>query len=138
MAITWERVEEGAELPVLEKRPGLGQLVKYAAGSGDFNPLHYDRDFPQAKQIGSIIVHGRFKYASLGELVSSWLGHNGRIRKLSCQYRGMDLPDQTFLCKGSVVRKWEEDGERRVRLRIWTENAEGRKTTPGEALVVFD
>ena len=51
--------------------------MKYAGGSGDFNPLHYDYQFPQAKQIGSIIVHGRFKYAALGELVSNWLGHRG-------------------------------------------------------------
>jgi hypothetical protein len=36
-----------------------------------------------------------------------------------------------------VARKWEEDGERRVQLSIWTENEEGQKTTPGEALVVF-
>ena len=91
MAITWEEIREGTALPRLEKRPGVTQLVKYAAGSGDFNPLHHDYGFPQAKQIGSIIVHGRFKYAALGELVSNWLGHRGRIRKISCQFRGMDM-----------------------------------------------
>ena len=67
MAVTWDAIREGDELPQLEKNPGVTQLVKYAAGSGDFNPLHHDYAFPQAKQLGSIIVHGRFKYASLGE-----------------------------------------------------------------------
>ncbi len=116
----------------------MTQLVKYAAGSGDFNPLHHDYNFPQAKQIGSIIVHGRFKYASLGELVSNWLGHGGRIQKLSCQYRGMDLPNQPISCRGTVKRKWEEGGEKLAQLEIWTENAKGKKTTPGEAVVVFN
>ena len=99
-SFTWEEIREGTALPRLEKRPGVTQLVKYAAGSGDFNPLHHDYGFPQAKQIGSIIVHGRFKYAALGELVSNWLGHRGRIRKISCQFRGMDFPDQPIVCTG--------------------------------------
>ena len=138
MSMTWNDVSEGAALPKLEKKPGVTQLVKYAAGSGDFNPLHHDYNFPQVKQIGSIIVHGRFKYATLGEFVSNWLGHNGRIKNISCQYRGMDLPDQAIICGGAVARKWEENGEKLAEVEIWTENAEGKKTTPGKAVVVFN
>ena len=138
MALTWDGIQEGDALPELRKKPGVTQLVKYAAGGGDFNPLHHDYAFPQARALGSIIVHGRFKYAALGELVSNWLGHSGRIRKLSCQYRGMDFPDQELTCKGTIERKWEEGGKRKAQLSVWTENAEGKKTTPGEAIVVFD
>jgi len=135
---SWESIKEGDELPRAEKKPGLTQLVKYAAGSGDFNPLHYDSNFRQAKQIGSIIVHGRFKYATLGEYVSNWLAHGGRIKKISCQYRGMDFPDQPIVCRGTVTRKWQENGEKLVQLEIWTENGEGKRTTPGEAVVAFN
>ncbi len=135
--MSWETISPGDELPPLRKCPNLQQLVKYAAGSGDFNPLHFDCDFPQAKQIGSIIVHGRFKYAALGELVSNWLAHRGRIKSISCQYRGMDLPNHEILCRGTVVRKWEEGGEKLVEVNIWTESPEGKKTTPGKAVVAF-
>jgi acyl dehydratase len=133
----FEDIQEGDALPELRKTPSLQTLVKYSAGSGDFNPLHHDYNFPQARQIGSIIVHGRFKYASLGELVSNWLGHAGRIRKLSCQYRGMDLPDKEFVCKGTVRKKSDDGSIRSVELEIWAENAEGKKTTPGSAIVEF-
>jgi acyl dehydratase len=138
MTLKYDDVKEGQALPELRKAPGVTQLVKYAAGSGDFNPLHHDYRFPQAKQIGSIIVHGRFKYASLGEVVSNWLGHAGRIRTLSCQYRGMDMPDQELVCGGVVKRKWEEGGEKRVELELWTKNAKGKNTTPGSAVVALD
>lgn len=138
MSLTWDSLKEGSEVSELNKGPGVTQLVKYAAGGGDFNPLHHDYAFPQAKEIGSIIVHGRFKYAALGELVSNWLGHAGSVRKISCQYRGMDMPDQAFVCKGSVLRKWVEAGEKMVELEIWTENAEGKRTTPGAAVVVLN
>lgn len=135
MSVTWDSIKDGDELPVLKKKPTVTQLVKYAAGSGDFNPLHHDYNFPQSKLIGSIIVHGRFKYAALGELVSNWLGHSGRIRKISCQYRGMDFPDRELTCGGKVIRKWEDGGRKLVDLQLWTENDEGKKTTPGTATV---
>jgi acyl dehydratase len=87
----------GDELPPLQKAPDREQLVKYAAGSGDFNPLHYDPDFPQAQQIGDNIVHGRLKYAALGQLVSDWLEGTGRVVRISAWYRGMDRRAETFV-----------------------------------------
>ncbi|MFC1896354.1 MaoC/PaaZ C-terminal domain-containing protein [Thermodesulfobacteriota bacterium] len=137
MAVTWESIKEGDELPELKKKPGVSQLVKYSAGGGDFNPLHHDYNFFQSKAIGTIIVHGRFKYASLGEFVSNWLGHNGRIKKLSCQYRGMDFPDKEFTCQGTVARKWEEGGEKLAEVTLSALNEEGKNTTPGSAVVIF-
>lgn len=135
MALAWDTIREGDELPVLVKKPTVTQLVKYAAGSVDFNPLHHDYNFPQSKMLKSIIVHGRFKYAALGEMVSNWLGHRGRIRKISCEYRGMDFPDRQITCGGKVVRKWEDGGRKLVELQLWTENDEGKKTTPGQATI---
>ena len=137
MAATWESINEGDELAELRKRPTVTDLVRYSAGSGDFNPLHHDYAFPQSKLLGTIIVHGRYKYAALGELVSNWLGHAGRIQKISCQYRGMDSPDKELLCQGRVVRKSDADGRKLVDLEVWTLNEEGKKTTPGQVSVVF-
>lgn len=137
MAVSWENIKDGDVLPELHKKPDITQLVKYAAGSGDFNPLHHDHNFFQSKKIGSIIVHGRFKYASLGELVSNWLGHKGWIKKISCQYRGMDFPDKEMVIKGKVARKFEENGEKCAALSVWVENDEGKITTPGNVVVVF-
>lgn len=137
MTITWDSINEGDAIPELKKTPGVTQLVKYAAGSGDFNPSHHDYNFPQSQAIGSIIVHGRFKYATLGECVSNWLGHAGRIRKISCQYRGMDFPDKEITCKGTITKKWEENGEKLVELSVRTENDDGNNTTPGVVLVAF-
>ncbi len=137
MPLDWNSFEEGDSIPELKKAPGVTQLVKYSAGGGDFNPLHHDFNFPQSKMIGSIIIHGRFKYAALGEVVSNWLDHGGRLRLLSCQYRGMDLPDNDFTLGGTVTRKWEEGGEKLAEVELYAKNAEGKNTTPGSAIVVF-
>jgi acyl dehydratase len=136
--VRYDDVAVGDELPALIKAPDREQLVKYAAGSGDFNPLHYDPDFPQARVIGDNIVHGRLKYAALGQLVSDWLGHSGRVVVLSATYRGMDLRAAKFTCRGSVTSKRTEGGRRLVDLELWTESEAGgsvTRTTKGSAVV---
>lgn len=133
----FSEVNVGDDLTPVVKSPGRRQLVQYAAGSGDFNPLHYDADFPQAKALGDNIVHGRMKYASLGELVSNWLAHSGHIKTISCSYRGMDMQGKTFTVKGKVIAKREEGGEKLVDLEVWTENEAGKSTTPGTATVAL-
>jgi acyl dehydratase len=127
----------GEELPPITKTPGRLDLVRYAAGSGDFNPLHYDPDFPQAREVGGNIVHGRLKYAALGQLVSEWLGHRGFIRRISASYRGMDRCGQPFTCHACVTGVREENGRRIVDLELWTETADGQRTTEGAAEVAL-
>ena len=135
MALSFDSISIGDALPTIDKTPGREQLVKYAAGSGDFNPLHYDADFAQAKVIGDNIVHGRMKYASLGQCVSDWVGHAGIVQSISCQYRGMDLQGKTFTVGGTVTGK--DEAARTVKVELWTKDANGTTTTPGKATVLF-
>jgi hydroxyacyl-ACP dehydratase HTD2-like protein with hotdog domain len=135
MAATWNDVTEGMEIPTLKKNCSTQQLVQWAAGSGDFYQIHYDKDFAMSTGLPGLIVHGALKHAFLGQLVHDWVGNTGRIRKFGCSYRGMDYPTKDILCKGVVKRKYEENGEKLVDLEIWTENPEGQKTTPGFATV---
>jgi acyl dehydratase len=134
---TFAELSVGDMLPSLTKRLDREQLVKYAAGSGDFNPLHFDPEFPQVREIGDNIVHGRLKYASLGQLVSDWLGHDGWVRSISVQYRGMDRRGAPFAGRAQISGLHEEPDKKLVELEVWTENAEGQRTTTGQAEVVL-
>lgn len=134
---TYDEVSVGDELLELVKLPDREQLVKYAAGSGDFNPLHYDPEFPQARAVGDNLVHGRLKYAALGQLVSDWLAHSGQLVSFSAKYRGMDFRGAKFVCRGRVAAKREEAGRRLVDLELWTEAADGTTTTTGTATVAL-
>jgi acyl dehydratase len=135
---TFAELSVGDELPPLTKTLDRSQLVKYAAGSGDFNPLHFDPEFPQAIAIGDNIVHGRLKYAAMGQLVSDWLGHRGWVRRISAQYRGMDRRGAQFICRGTISALREEDGRGVVELELWTEGQGGQRTTTGSAEVVLE
>ncbi len=135
---SFDDVAIGDRLPSLTKAPDRAQLVLYCAGSGDFNPLHWDQSFPQAQAIGDNIVHGRMKWSSLGQLLSDWVGDDGWVRSVACQYRGMDPQGSEWTVNGVVVATRVVDGRNEVEVEVWTENAAGQRTTPGRGVVVFD
>jgi acyl dehydratase len=137
MAAKFDDVKEGAEIPQLKKNASTQQLVMWAAGSGDFYQVHYDLPFAKSTGLDNIIVHGALKHAFLGQMLHDWIGNEGRIVKFGCSYRGMDFPDQDIVCHGLVTKKYEKDGKKLVDLEIWTENPEGRKTSPGAATVAL-
>ena len=133
----FEDVQEGQEATPLTQRCDSQRLVMWAAGSGDFYQIHYDRDFAQRTGLPDRIVHGALKHALLGRLLQEWIGDQGRIVRLACQYRGMDMVDKDVTCKGLVTAKRTENGRNLVDLEIWTEDPERRKTSPGTATVAL-
>ena len=135
--VYWEDVTEGMEISPLVKEPTTQQLVKYAGASGDYYQIHYDKDFAAGNNLDGVILHGALKNAFLGHLMTNWMGSAGTLKKLSCQYRGMDFPGQTITGKGTVTRKYQEQGQNLVDCDIWLENSKGEKTTPGAATVAL-
>ena len=135
--VYFEDIEEGSEVPTLEKNPTTQQLVKYAGASGDYYQIHYDQGFAKANGLPDVILHGALKNAFLGHLMTDWVGQHGTLKKLSAQYRGMDVPGTPIYAKGVVSKKYVEDGENLVECDIWLENHKGEKTTPGSAVVAL-
>ena len=135
--VYFEDVTEGMDIPTLVKNPTTRQLVRYAGASGDFYEIHYDKDYAIGNELPGPILHGALKNAFLGQLMTDWIGENGALKKLSCQYRGMDQPGSPIHVKGKVVKKYTENGENLVDCEIWVENASGEKTTPGKATVAL-
>lgn len=144
----YEDVEVGSEVTPLAKIATSQMLVKWAGATGDFNPLHYEDAFAASQGVGSPIVHGALKRAWLGHLMTDWIGEGGILKRLSCQYRGMDYPrkmkdmatpeeGETWWCKGTVTKKYVEDDQHIVECDIWVENGKGEKTTPGTATVIL-
>lgn len=133
----WEDVVEGAEVPSLEKKPTTRQLVKYAGASGDFYEIHYDKDFAQSTGLPGPILHGALKSAFLAQLMTDWIGPQGTLKRLGCQYRGMDQPGASLTCKGKVIKKYIDGDEHLVDCEIWIEDQKGQNTTPGWATVAL-
>ena len=135
--VYFDDVQEGMELPTLRKDPTTQQLVMYAGASGDYYQIHYDLEFAKNNGLPNVILHGALKNAFLGHLVTDWIGEWGTLKKLSVQYRAMDMPGTPAYVKGVVKKKYVQDGENVVECEIWVENHEGNHTTPGYAVATL-
>jgi acyl dehydratase len=133
--VYFEDVTEGAEIPEMVQNCDSQRLVFWAAGSGDYYQIHYDKDFAQSTGLPECIVHGALKHALLGRLLDEWSGDQGRVRRVAVSYRGMDMIAKDVRCRGVVTGKRSEDGRNVVDLEVWTEDPKGNKTTPGTATV---
>lgn len=132
--IYFEEVEEGMALPTLHKSPTTQQLVKYAGASGDYYQIHYDQSFARDNGLPDVILHGALKNAFLGQMMTDFIGINGNLKKLSCQYRKMDIPGSPIFGKGTIKKKYIKDEEHIIECEIWLESEAGVVTTPGYAI----
>ena len=135
--IFFEDVAVGTEIPPLTKNPTTRQLVMWAGASGDYNPVHYDKDYAQARGLNGVIVQGALVGCFLGQLITDWIGEQGILRKLTCNYKGMNFPGEAITCKGTVTRKYDENNLHCVECNIWAENPRGEKTVSGKAIVLL-
>lgn len=133
----YEDVAVGSEIAPLVKQPTTRQLVMWAGASGDYSPIHYDKDFAQSRGLPGVIVHGQLIGSFLGQLMTDWIGEKGMLRKLNCSYRGMNYPGEALTCQGKVTKKYVEGGEHYVECSLWVENPKGEKTVSGKAIVIL-
>ena len=133
--IYYEDGVEGSEITPLVKQPTTTQLVMWAGASGDYNAIHYYRDYALKQGLSGVIVHGQLAGAFLGQMLTDWVGDKGNISKLSLSYKGMNFPGEALICQGKVIKKYVEENRHLVTLRIWAENPRGEKTLTGTAVV---
>jgi acyl dehydratase len=75
---------------------------RYAGASGDFNPIHIDREFAQQVGLPTNILHGLYSMAQVARACTQAAGGDPRsLRRLSVQFRGMGLPEREIVVTGS-------------------------------------
>jgi acyl dehydratase len=131
----YEDINIGDNIPTLQKDPTTQQLVKYAGASGDYYQIHYDKSFALSNNLPDVILHGALKNAFLGQLMTDFMGLEGKLKRLTVQYRAMDIPGTPVFAKGNVTKKYVENGENIIECDIRLETHEGEVTTPGSAKI---
>ena len=109
--IEFDKISEGTELPPLVLDPIThANLVRYAGASGDFNPIHNDKDFAIANGLDGTIAHGMYIMAMIGRLSTNWVDQR-QIHFFGVKFKAMAKLGQTLTCKGVVKRKKDDSDE---------------------------
>jgi len=113
-------MNEGDQIDELRVTPDKYLPHRYAGASGDFNPIHIDKEFATAVGLPSNILHGLYGMAQVARTVQQAAGGDPRkVKRLSVQFRGMGFPEQEIVVTGTVT---SSAGGRAV---IATEAAQG-------------
>jgi acyl dehydratase len=131
----FEEVRVGDCLDPQVRETSRLQLLAYASVSRDLNLIHHDPELARAGGLPDTIIQGSLKSAFLASLATAFAGEWGTLRRLTIQYRGIDVPGAPLTAHGVVERIDEERGE--VECRLWLESASGQQTTRGTAIVAL-
>lgn len=136
--VFFEDVDEGDELPaVIHAAVTKVQLVQYAGASHDYNLLHTDDGFAQmAGMPNGVIAHGMLSMGFAAQFLAGWAGAQN-VRKVNVRFTAITEPGDEVTASGKVVKKYEEDGEKRVLCEILTTTQKGTVTTKGEGIVAL-
>jgi acyl dehydratase len=97
-------VDEGDRIEELRVTPDRYVPHRYAGASGDFNPIHIDREFAQQVGLPSNILHGLYGMAQVARAAQRAAGGDPRkLKRLSVQFRGMGFPEQEIAVTGEVT-----------------------------------
>ena len=72
---------------------------------------------------------------TLAHVVTDWMGDEGFVKVMDFQNRRINIMGDINWQKGEVTRKYIENGEHLVDLKIWSENQDGFVNTKGTATV---
>ena len=93
----------GDNIPELRVTPDRFLPHRYAGASGDFNPIHIDREFATQVGLPGNILHGLYGMALVARANAAAAGGDPRaLKRLSVQFRGMGLPEQEIVVTGAV------------------------------------
>ena len=113
-------MNEGDTIEELRVTPDKYLPHRYAGASGDFNPIHIDKEFATAVGLPSNILHGLYGMAQVARAMQQAAGGDPRkLKRLAVQFRGMGFPEQEIVVSGTVKSAGEG------RALIETEAAQG-------------
>ena len=95
---------QGDSLPELRVTPDAGLTKRYAAASGDPNPIHTDEEFAKSVGLPGTILHGLWTMAQVARAHTEAAGGDPRsLKRLEVQFRGMGFPEQEVVVTSEVV-----------------------------------
>ena len=116
----------------LTKTLSQAMIDRYAAASGDFNPIHVDADFARTTPMGGTIAHGMLVLAFVSEMMTAALGADWiGAGRLDVRFRAPARPGDTLTARARAL-----DGEEALpRYAVECLNERGELLISGTAEV---
>lgn len=137
MSTYFDDIQVGDQIPELRIGPVTEtQLVKYSGASGDFNPIHTVPKVAEEVGLDGVIAHGWLIMAFAGQFLTNWAGV-GNLRKFKVRFSGMTKPGESIVCRGEVIQKMDQNGQRLVRGKLTVKGEDNSLKLKGDFTAVL-
>lgn len=131
----YEEIKVG-DRAVLRRRITGEDIEKFAAVTGDKNPVHLDEEYAKASFFGRRIAHGMLTAGLISNLLGNVLPGPGTIYlRQELRFLAPVYPGDTIEAGVEVLEK--NDAKKILRLKTSCRNQEGKTVLEGEALVML-
>ena len=112
---------EGQELLPQTYRVTRADLVRYAAASGDDNPIHLSEEVARSVGLPGVIAHGMYTMALAGRALATWAGRPDAVLEYGVRFtKPVVVPDGDVgveVVVGGAVRT-VSDGKAQIDLTV--------------------
>ena len=123
-------------VPPLSRRVTQEGIRRYAAASGDYNPIHVDEKYARATPFGGNIAHGMLVLAYVSETMAAAFGRDWLAGgRLKVRFRAPARPGDTLTVRAEPRRDRQADGGRVLEYAIECSNQNGETLISGTAEV---
>ena len=124
----------GYEIPETNIGPfHQNDLVKYAKASGDFNPIHLDKEFAKTIGLDNVIVHGMLIMAHLGNSIAN-SNSISFLKHFSVQFCSITRLEEKLVCRGEVSKIEKNNQKKIITLKLKVLNLTGEVKILGKTI----
>ena len=129
---------EEKELIVIEKVISFDLIKKYAEASGDFNPIHIDKEFGIKSQFKNNIAHGMMIASSISELMYKNFGESwSRNGNMKIKFKLPIFPNDKIITEGKIKKTEEMSEGKLISCTVTVKNHHGEIAISGETTVTI-
>lgn len=127
----------GDTVPTFERTVDLANWNRYAAVNDEFVPIHMDDAAGRAAGLSGALGMGNLHVAYLHAMLRQWLAGQGRVERLTVQFRRPSLRGSLNRARGVVTGLEEGGAGWVVHLDVQVEDEAGEAFTSGTAQVLM-
>jgi len=126
------------ELITIKKSITLDLIKDYAEASGDFNPIHIDKEFGLKSQFKNNIAHGMMIASSISELMYKNFGENwSKNGNMKIKFKLPIFPNDEITTEGTIKKTEEVSEGTLIKCNITVKNHHDQIAISGETTVTI-
>jgi len=123
---------EAARATSTAKSASRSDLVRYAAATRDFNPLHWDHAVARSAGLDGVVVHGLLMLSWMAQQASAYAPGSAPIAAIKVRFRSALGPAVPAMVEAAATEAEPDGGEVKLALKL---SADGGDVVTGNATI---